>query len=141
VDIPERYVRLCLQVGRHIDGFIDAYGLRTNIFHLPVRGSGDGGIFSTAADISSMWTALFAGLIVSMDLVAEMLRPRSDVPSHSVRYGLGFWLHESRYVVELRGYDPGVSFRTVHDPSAGLTYKVLSNTTEGAWPITEHLAP
>ena len=23
-DIPERYVRLCLRVGRHIDGFIDA---------------------------------------------------------------------------------------------------------------------
>jgi hypothetical protein len=25
VDIPEHYVRLCLQVGRHIDGYIDAY--------------------------------------------------------------------------------------------------------------------
>jgi hypothetical protein len=25
VDIPERYVRLCLRVGRHIDGLIDAY--------------------------------------------------------------------------------------------------------------------
>ncbi len=25
MDIPERYVRLCLQVGRHIDGFIDAF--------------------------------------------------------------------------------------------------------------------
>jgi hypothetical protein len=39
----------------------------------------------------------------------------------------------------LEGYDPGVSFRTVHDPSARLTHTVLSNTTEGAWPITEHL--
>jgi hypothetical protein len=25
VDLPERYVRLCLRVGRHIDGFVDAY--------------------------------------------------------------------------------------------------------------------
>jgi hypothetical protein len=25
VDIPERYVRLCLQVGRHVDGFVDAF--------------------------------------------------------------------------------------------------------------------
>jgi hypothetical protein len=24
-DVPERYVLLCLRVGRHIDGFIDAY--------------------------------------------------------------------------------------------------------------------
>ena len=25
VDMPERYVRLCLRVGRHIDGFVDAF--------------------------------------------------------------------------------------------------------------------
>ena len=25
MDVPERYVRLCLRVGRHIDGFIDAF--------------------------------------------------------------------------------------------------------------------
>lgn len=25
MDIPERYVRLCLRVGRHLDGFVDAY--------------------------------------------------------------------------------------------------------------------
>ena len=25
MDIPERYVRLCLRVGRHVEGFIDAY--------------------------------------------------------------------------------------------------------------------
>jgi hypothetical protein len=52
---------------------------------------------------------------------------------------LGFWLHESRDVVELHGNDAGVSFRTVHDPGELLTYTVLSNTTDGAWPITEHL--
>ena len=39
--------------------------LRTNVLHLPVRGSGDGGIYSTAADLSSFWQALFAGRIVS----------------------------------------------------------------------------
>jgi hypothetical protein len=59
--------------------------LRTNVFHLPVRGSGDGGIYSTAADIHSLWTALFAGRIVSPHWVAEMVRPRSDVPSESMR--------------------------------------------------------
>ncbi len=39
----------------------------------------------------------------------------------------------------LVGYDAGVSFRSVHDPTSGLTYTVISNTSEGAWPITEHL--
>jgi CubicO group peptidase (beta-lactamase class C family) len=120
-------------------GYLAADGLRTNVFHLPVRGSGDGGIYSTAADLTSMWTAMFDGRIVSKGRVAEMVRPRSDVPSESRRYGLGFWLHGSREAVILEGYDPGVSFRTVHDPRQRLTHTVLSNTTDGAWPITRHL--
>ena len=126
--------------GRAATGYLTADGPRTNIFHLPVRGSGDGGIYSTAADIRSMWTALFAGRIVSTDRVAGMVHPRSDVPSDSRRYGLGFWLHPSSDAVMLVGSDAGVSFRTVHDPVERVTHTVLSNTTEGAWPITERLA-
>jgi hypothetical protein len=68
-----------------------------------------------------------------------VVRPRSEVPAESMRYGLGFWLHESRAAVMLEGYDAGVSFRTVHDPEAGFSHTVLSNTSEGAWPITRHL--
>ena len=114
-------------------------GARTNVFHLPVCGSGDGGIYSTAADISSFWHALFAGRIVSMERVAEMVRPRSDVPRQSMRYGLGFWLHESTDVVLLEGYDAGVSFRSVHDPARRSTHTVISNTSSGAWPVTRLL--
>jgi CubicO group peptidase (beta-lactamase class C family) len=125
--------------GRAAVGYLAVDGLRTNIFHLPVRGSGDGGIYSTAADISSLWTAMFAGRIVSTDRVAEMVHPRSGVPSGSMRYGLGFWLHPSRDAVMLEGSDAGVSFRTVHHPIERLTHTVLSNTTEGAWPIARHL--
>jgi CubicO group peptidase (beta-lactamase class C family) len=125
--------------GRAALGYLTTDGLRTNVFHLPVRGSGDGGIYSTAADIHAMWTALFAGRIVSPAWVAEMVRPRSDVPSESMRYGLGFWLHESRDAVMLEGSDAGVSFRTVHDRAGRFTHTVLSNTTSGAWPVTRHL--
>ena len=64
-----------------------------------------------------------------------MVRPRSDVPPESMRYGLGFWLHESSDVVMLEGSDAGVSFRSVHDPARNITHTVISNTTEGAWPI------
>ena len=127
--------------GRTALGYLDEDGPRTNVFHLPVRGSGDGGISTTAADVSSLWTALFAGRIVSMDLVAEMVQPRSEVPSPTqpARYGLGIWLHPTRDLVELHGSDAGVSFQTVHDPSERFTYTVLSNTTDGAWPIVLHL--
>jgi CubicO group peptidase (beta-lactamase class C family) len=50
--------------GRAALGYLAEDGPRTNVFHLPVRGSGDGGIYSTAADVSALWTALFAGRIV-----------------------------------------------------------------------------
>jgi CubicO group peptidase (beta-lactamase class C family) len=121
-------------------GYIEVDGAwRSNVFHLPVRGNGDGGIYSTAADLSSFWRAFFAGRIVSTDWVSEMVRPRSDAPKHSKRYGLGFWLHASNDAVLLEGYDAGVSFRSVHDPRAHVTLTVISNTSDGAWPIARYL--
>ncbi len=120
-------------------GYLDDSGLRTNVLHLPVRGSGDGGVCSTAADVHALWSALDAGRIVPPDRWAEMVRPRSDVPSESMRHGLGFWLHPTGEAVILDGADAGVSFRTVHSPAIGVTHTVLSNTTEGAWPVTRHL--
>jgi CubicO group peptidase (beta-lactamase class C family) len=125
--------------GRAALGYLSDDGPRTNVFHLPVRGSGDGGIYSTATDISSLWSALFAGRIVSPDWVTEMVRPRSDVPRESKRYGLGFWLHASGDAVILEGSDAGVSFRSTHDPASKSTHTVISNTSEGAWPLVELL--
>ncbi len=126
--------------GRAALGYLPLEGVdRTNVFHLPVRGNGDGGAYSTAADISRFWTALFAGRIVSVQWVAEMVRPRSEVPSESSRYGLGFWLHQTGDAVMLEGYDAGASFRTVHDPTSGITHTVISNTSPGAWPMTRRL--
>ena len=121
-------------------GYLDVDGTwRTNVFHLPVRGSGDGGIYSTAADIRSLWTAFFDGKIVSHDWVAEMLRPHSDVPSKSRRYGLGFWLHASADAVLLTGSDAGVSFSSLHEPPSNVTRTVISNTSHGTWPVSSYL--
>ncbi len=120
-------------------GYLTTDDPRTNVFHLPVLGSGDGGIYSTAADLSSFWSALFAGRILPRERVNEMLRPRSTAPDGSKRYGLGFWLHETSDAVWLTGHDAGVSFDSEHDPVTGVTYTVISNTSEGAWPISELL--
>lgn len=121
-------------------GYLTIEGVsRTNVFHLPVRGSGDGGVYSTVEDVSLLWRALFDGRIVPQRWVAEMVRPRSDVPSESRRYGLGFWLHPTNDRVMLEGYDAGVSFRSTHDPASHLTHTVISNSSEGAWPIARLL--
>ncbi len=111
---------------------------RTNVLHLPVRGSGDGGIYSTVADIASLWKAFLSGQIVSPDWVREMVRPRSVAPD-SRRYGLGFWLHAATDAVVLEGSDAGVSFRSVRDPRSQVTHTVISNTSDGAWPICRFL--
>ncbi len=120
-------------------GYLHGDGLRTNVFHLPLRGSGDGGIYSTVADVHALWDAFFAGRIVSSTWVEQMVRPRSDMPDASLRYGLGFWLMGDDAVM-LEGMDFGVSFRSVRRRGSGVTYTVVSNTQEGAWPLARHLA-
>ena len=74
-------------------GYLRADGLRTNVLHLPVRGTGDGGAYTTAADMRRFWVSFFAGRIVSETLGAgddavaqrhprrrEALRPRLLAP-------------------------------------------------------------
>jgi CubicO group peptidase (beta-lactamase class C family) len=112
---------------------------RTNVFHLPVLGSGDGGIYSTVVDINAFWQSLFTGKIVPSRWVAQMVRPRSDVLAESKRYGLGFWLGTHSDTVILEGCDAGISFRSVYDPTTTVTRTVISNSSDGAWPIAERL--
>ena len=116
-------------------GYFDADGPRTNIFHLPVLGNGDGGAYSTTADMYRFWTSLFEGKIVPTARVEEMVRPRSHDPGEKRRYGLGFWLDEVTDTVVLEGFDAGASFWSVHDPGGAFTCTVMSNTSPGAWPI------
>lgn len=85
---------------------------RTNVFHLPVRGSGDGGVYTTLADVERLWA-----------FIPERM-------TRGERYGLGVWLDP----VRLEGSDAGVSFRSVRG-----RYTVVSNTTGGAWPVCRFL--
>ncbi len=61
--------------------------------------------------------------------------PRSDWPEESERYGLGFHLHATDDAVWLEGYDAGVSFTSLYQPSSSITWTVISNWARGAWPI------
>ena len=55
------------------------------------------------------------------------------------RYGLGFWLDATTDTVSLVGMDAGVSFWSAHDPASETTATVVSNTSDGAWPIARRL--
>jgi CubicO group peptidase (beta-lactamase class C family) len=125
--------------GRAAIGYVQIDGTwRTNVFHLPIRGSGDGGIYTTAADVASFWRALFAGSIVREETLAEMLRERS-APDPERGYGLGFWLPAGGRAVRLHGGDAGVVFATVHDPDRRRTWTLLSNTGEGTRAVASRL--
>lgn len=120
-------------------GYLYLQGHRTNVLHLPVVGSGDGGCFANAHDLSRFWNALDAGRLLQPETVALMRTATQDEPGDSMRYGLGFWLHKEKPVSIMEGQDAGVSLRSLHDASSGVTATVISNTSEGAWPIAEML--
>jgi CubicO group peptidase (beta-lactamase class C family) len=109
---------------------------RTNVLHLPVRGNGDGGAFTTVADLRQFWSALFDGRLLPLDVVNGMV-DRALTPTGE--YGLGFWLAASGAPVRLEGGDVGVSALTLHDPGSGLTYSVLGNTGYGAAAVKRRL--
>ena len=125
--------------GRAALGYVQMEGeWRTNVFHLPVRGSGDGGIYTTAADVARFWRALYAAAIVREETLAEMVRKRSTTGAGR-GYGLGFWLSGGGSGAMLQGGDPGVVFGTVHDPDRVMTWTLLSNSGEGAAAISARL--
>lgn len=116
-------------------GYLGEDGLRTNVLHLPVRATGDGGAVTTAADLAVFWRALLAHRVVSAATLALLTEPVSTVPDEGMRYGRGFWLGLDSADLVLEGYDAGVSARTRHDPRTGVTVTVLANTSDGAWPV------
>ena len=114
--------------------------LRTNVLHLPVRGNGDGGAFTTVSDFSRFWRALADGAVLAEPLIADMWRPREMVESEGLRYGMGFWLDREGPGIVLEGFDAGVSIRSRFDPSSRSTVTIVSNTSEGAWEVVRAFA-
>lgn len=130
------FLRLDSLPGRAATGYVHVDGQwRSNVLHLPVLATGDGGIHTTAADVHRFWQALFAERIVAASTVQQVLQPRSVTEGGRYRYGLGFWLPAAGRQVQLEGEDAGVSFRSRHDPEAGLTWTVIANDADGAWPV------
>ena len=121
--------------GRAARGYLAVDGLRTNVLHLPVLGSGDGGTL-----LHRRRPARAVGSALRRSDRADRARrrdprPRSDWPAESRRYGLGFHLHATSDATWLEGYDAGVSCLSLHQPSTATTYTVISNWSDGAWPI------
>jgi len=136
---PTEFLRSDELPGDAAIGYLAVDRPRTNVFHLPVLGSRDGGIYTTVADVHALWGG------------AGRRSHRADGPGgadaattqrgsdriKAVRTGVLAGCHGPGGDA---GMDAGVSFHSRHDDGAGLTWTVVSNTTDGAWPIVRHLA-
>ena len=87
--VDTAYLRSDALPDRTALGYLYVGGHRSNVLHLPVRGSGDGGAYTTDADIHRLWQALIDGTIISRATLSDAWRPRRDVPTEASRYGLG----------------------------------------------------
>lgn len=119
-------------------GYLYPDSLRTNVFHLPIEGSPDGGAYLTLTDARTFWLALAAEAIVPSELVQQMTTP---VPGHEPDwpYGLGLWLPNPGGVWAMVGADAGVEMKSEHVPALDLTWTVLANESEKAGPMMRHL--
>ena len=119
-------------------GYIDGpHGSwRTNIYNLPIRGGGDGGMYTTAGDLARFWPAFVSGGIVNSDLTRQMLTPHARIDEHT-EYGLGVYLDATRPAYFIVGVDAGVGFESRYFVNDEVAVSVLSNTTAGEEAMAE----
>jgi CubicO group peptidase (beta-lactamase class C family) len=123
-------------------GYIDGdAGWRTNIYNLPIVGASDGGAFTTVHDLATLRTAFWRHEIVPEALVELYATPyvhADTAHERTTSYGHGLWISEharGARNVYIMGGDAGVSFGSSMNRANGLQVTVISNTTDGAWPV------
>jgi CubicO group peptidase (beta-lactamase class C family) len=122
-------------------GYVEeAEGWRTNIYNLPIVGASDGGAFTTVQDIEILWEAFWGFEILPKALVEIYTQPymKAETKREHTYYGHGLWIYEDEGQNReefITGCDAGVSFRSSVNRGKELQVTVISNTTDGAWPV------
>jgi len=100
-----------------------------NYFRLPIIGAGDGGAYTTAADMRLFWDGLFQGKLLSKNILDQFLTPRTRFDDIDGHFGLGVFVIErnGETIYWHDGGDYGVNFHTAYFPSTGIVMTVLSN--------------
>lgn len=118
-------------------GYIDEGNTwRSNIFAIPIRGQGDGGPYTTTADMNRFWTAFFGQRFFKDEILQVMITPHTKVSEDGVfQYGLGCWISDAMparayYVV---GEDPGVEFYSGYFPDVDLQITLTANANGALW--------
>ena len=113
---------------------------RTNIFSVPIIGGPDGGLFTCAKDLDTLWRAVFSGQVLSEPMLELFLKSHVD-RGDGKSYGLGVYRYETNkdiayYAV---GSDFGVDFFTAYFPKLKITVSALGNTESNTFPLLKSL--
>ncbi len=122
------------------NGYIDkGDSWQTNVYNLPIIAGGDGGAFTTVEDVYRLWDAFFNYQLLPKALVEAYVKPVISTSDGEKSYhGYGLWLYkksDKSTIVSMVGCDPGVSFKSLIHQDKEVIITVISNTSEGAWPI------
>jgi CubicO group peptidase (beta-lactamase class C family) len=102
----------------------------TNIYQLPIRGGGDGGMYTTTDDLRAFWESLFSNRILSEELMETYLDTHWAF-NETVGYGCGIYKRLDDSMFSIVGEDAGVGFDSRYLPRERLTINILSNITNG----------
>jgi len=102
----------------------------TNIYRLPLRGGGDGGMYTTTDDLRAFWDSLFRNRILSQELTAPYLKTYCKFDATS-GYGCGIYKLLDDSIFAIVGGDAGVGFYSRYVVREKLTINIVSNITSG----------
>lgn len=102
----------------------------SNIYNLPIRGGGDGGMFTTTEDLQSFWPQLLSCKILSRELTEEYLKIHYSF-DEKFGYGCGIYKKTDDSLFSIVGGDAGVGFYSAYIPSDKTVINILSNKTDG----------
>jgi len=107
----------------------------TNIDCMPIIGGSDGGIFSCAADMDTLWRAIFDHKILSKETTALFLKPHvlidEDEEDGTIEnYGLGVYIFQDgdNTFYGAIGGDNGVGFLSGYYPKTKIVVSCFCNT-------------
>ena len=102
----------------------------TNIYQLPVRGGGDGGMYTTTDDLRAFWGSLFSYRIISEELTTIYLKTHCTLDA-TEGYGCGIFKRLDDSMFAIVGGDAGVGFDSRYYVQERLIINILSNITNG----------
>lgn len=110
-------------------GYLDDHHT-TNIYNLPLKGGGDGGMYATSEDLRAFWRSLFAGRIVSSEIRDTFLKTQYVFNKIS-GYGCGLYKKLDDSMYSIVGSDAGVGFESCYLLADSIVLNILSNRTDG----------